>query len=1199
MSANRDAQPRDTTPFAVNPAASPPPPAFNFGAYNVPSNTSILGANNLASAPNVLVPGTPSFHLDPVQQQNLFQFMLQAQAHLNQPSPHQHSAEVAGVPPMPAQAQHRSPSPFHFGNFGAPVPGFIGQVPPQPFDPRAIFAQTHNYPSSVVPHPPALAPARTPSPAAAPAPTGAPPAAPAPAVAPAPTGAPPPAPAPAVAPAPAGAPPPAPAPAGAPAVAPAPAGAPATGPVPAPPAPTPAPRGQTSHAQNSMAPPPVPVNQSPQKKTRTPRKVVPIPNRYSLRNTPKRIEASASAAASAPVPAPALASSSNHLSASTAADKPSTASLSDTPGSNAGDVAVTRASDEIVRLLQDFSEEELMTLCTNEISPSLIGTPATPHNATAPHQASAPGTPASSLENTDTPKGVHHTPLSPLTPTPATHVNDLFSSASKPHQVSRAVDMFSHSPLQPTTLPTAPPPPPSPPVQLPPSPASSILSGEEGDRLDGFRVGKPTKEDMQKISACVDKMAQLAEETAAAIERQPSVIYNALASRAAVASSGVRHPWNVFQPFFHRNTDLVKQLCPGVEGSTPRDFWPTFRDKVPNAKDLLSTESALMDLADSQTHRQKKKAFNKRASDIESRVLLMHQTLGVEGVFVLVGSSVNEDAGISYIYSTPNASGFFEDRLRCKESAVVGQLRSHVFDTVSRAYTKSLPELDQVQLSPSRPPASPSSAPISTTPAAPPTMSDDEEDVKPVIDGKGAAHDPVSLARKELGSVLLPLFSKAGVDVKGSSIPWIKLPQKMLDAGVSLHNWPHNCPFPGENSAKMLTTSRNGIRTIGVDNIRYLKTALEGGNPPRFVKHTPEALKAGEHPLFVEAPPPPTSSAKYARRRFYNDRVDNLGPRRLPRAANPSSKPASKVKSPRPTSAEPSNADVRDDEDPPEVSPPKLRNGKRRVDVIISDDDTPLAAPPRRKPKPSALGKGKEVEFIRATKHSRPVAFIDNDDDEDFAFVDEEPDSPRRRRSLAANATHTARGGSAVPFGRHHAARDAIPRASSLRPSTAGKKRANPDNDETSIPDSKRLKSIHPPSSSGGAIPLTPLPAAPLPSFVVTSATPANPSATTANANSVASSSSSIFMASRSTAAPLTAVPSSASPNLASNHAVPSSSSATAASTPAVTSSSLPFGNPQQLAQDYALYTQFCAQNNQAPADFATFVFMRLQPPNL
>jgi hypothetical protein len=60
------------------------------------------------------------------------------------------------------------------------------------------------------------------------------------------------------------------------------------------------------------------------------------------------------------------------------------------------------------------------------------------------------------------------------------------------------------------------------------------------------------------------------------------------------------------------------------------------------------------------------------------QLLLMNQSLGAEGLFIVIGSSVNQDGGLSHIYSTPNAMGFFEDRLRCKESAVVGQLRSHV-----------------------------------------------------------------------------------------------------------------------------------------------------------------------------------------------------------------------------------------------------------------------------------------------------------------------------------------------------------------------------------------------------------------------------------------------------------------------------------------------------------------------------------------
>ncbi|KAG2003064.1 hypothetical protein CC2G_003697 [Coprinopsis cinerea AmutBmut pab1-1] len=742
-----------------------------------------------------------------------------------------------------------------------------------------------------------------------------------------------------------------------------------------------------------------PVSTSPGKAKRAKKAHPPAdPNRYSLRSTPNRKKAETMAEGGAAGGQPAAPSAAPSGSAVTAG--------SPAKVDSAGDV-----HQEILSLQRDFSETELKKLTSDEISPS-NSVLATPNNG---YDLSL-STPISAQGDTNPPAGTQQSPLE--TPTPgstaaAKAVNDIFSSASKPRPTH-----FSNQLLTLTArLPELPPALSSPPLNLPPSPASSSADQPDEDSLDGLRVGKPTKEETKVINEAVDEIHRFVLRTAQQLNRAPAVIYNALASRSSIAARGQRHPWNVFQPFFFRNKEVVKKLCPGVEGDQPRDYWLDFQKNVPNWQEMLATESALMDLSETKTYRQKKKEFAKRAQDLESRFLLMNQSLGAEGLFIVIGSSVNQDGGLSHIYTTPNAMGFFEDRLRCKESAVVGQLRSHVFDALSRSYAADLPDLppvlSQADLNAAKSTASTSAAQGQGPPASPVQSS-----ARPPVSTASNAmedgdEDAIVTARKELGAVLLPMLQKCGVKISGTSIPWVKLPERLAAAGIAIHNIPFGCPFPGEDKLNRLVTSGSGVRAIGLENMKLLHSSLLGPDPPRFVKSNKFKLQSSKTPLFIEAPPPASSTQSFARRRFLNHKLDNKGPPRI--GSGFQTPPGSPDSSPSPQPKQ---------EPDTEASPHSIPRGKRRRDVVLSDDE-PLASPPPSPEKPRS-SRNARVEIIKAGKSAPPVRFVDDDEeDEDFIFSEPDPDSPVRRRRRPATPTPSPEPEPAPPSKRHRARSEA------------------------------------------------------------------------------------------------------------------------------------------------------------------------------
>ncbi|KAI6031036.1 hypothetical protein EDC04DRAFT_2572109, partial [Pisolithus marmoratus] len=70
--------------------------------------------------------------------------------------------------------------------------------------------------------------------------------------------------------------------------------------------------------------------------------------------------------------------------------------------------------------------------------------------------------------------------------------------------------------------------------------------------------------------------------------------------------------------------------------------------------------------------------FNKSAKRFTQSFTALSKVHAIKAAFVMVGSVVNQDASLGYVYTTPGAEDFFMEHCRADTDAIIGHFKAHI-----------------------------------------------------------------------------------------------------------------------------------------------------------------------------------------------------------------------------------------------------------------------------------------------------------------------------------------------------------------------------------------------------------------------------------------------------------------------------------------------------------------------------------------
>ncbi|KAI0371632.1 hypothetical protein BV20DRAFT_153020 [Pilatotrama ljubarskyi] len=325
------------------------------------------------------------------------------------------------------------------------------------------------------------------------------------------------------------------------------------------------------------------------------------------------------------------------------------------------------------------------------------------------------------------------------------------------------------------------------------------------------------------------------------------------------------------------------------------------------AKAILETFRQLQgaNAGQSQTVAQRRTIFKKHSAKLADLMNAGEELHGFSGALLLVGSSVNSDAGLATVHMTKNAEGFFEEKCRADEDIIIGHMRALVYHNVSQ-YTVNLAwdtlDVDERE-APSdakAPRERPSegalktsrreiSTPLATSKRRAPSPI--PSPAKSAGNADGDSDADLLMERKErpkyITSRLRTLLDDAGVKgISGSLFPWKSLPSILASNGVVLRNWPENVPWPLEPESTT-TKSSKGISSLKSNQLVALLGALKDEKHRlKFEAHQGNRIDLikSRIPVMHGVPPPYSSAYACGRRLFANGTTDRAG---LPRLTAP------------------------------------------------------------------------------------------------------------------------------------------------------------------------------------------------------------------------------------------------------------------------------------------------------------------------
>ncbi|KAH0826215.1 hypothetical protein J3R83DRAFT_5664, partial [Lanmaoa asiatica] len=342
--------------------------------------------------------------------------------------------------------------------------------------------------------------------------------------------------------------------------------------------------------------------------------------------------------------------------------------------------------------------------------------------------------------------------------------------------------------------------------------------------------------------------------------------------------------WNLWPSYLakHEEEERLRAGVPMDAPLTPSlrgQLYTTFKEaNKENWQEILEIHSMLeLSESGSTTVSQRTQTFNKIRKQTASLLDAAAAKYGFEAALVMCSNTVNEDVSLAFVHTTGAANNFFETRCRADKDAIIGHLKSHVYNTVSlEIVNDAFGDVKPKEVS-GIPGNSKAGGEI---PIAARTDTDDVTNEK--SDVTTSSDDVLN----HIKDGILWLMETAGGDVsriKRSNFPWASLVQILGDQGLVMHGWPASALMPGQ--LQMQHSRAKGITALKVHEQRDIYHSLEN-NEMSIVKVEGKlqrkALQESQSPVIIGAAPHADSQEENAQRMYYDGSVDFEGPARLP-----------------------------------------------------------------------------------------------------------------------------------------------------------------------------------------------------------------------------------------------------------------------------------------------------------------------------
>ncbi|KAI5981523.1 hypothetical protein EDD15DRAFT_2379435 [Pisolithus albus] len=478
------------------------------------------------------------------------------------------------------------------------------------------------------------------------------------------------------------------------------------------------------------------------------------------------------------------------------------------------------------------------------------------------------------------------------------------------------------------------------------------------------------------------------------------------------ARSNSANEWNTYQQYFAANKARELQRLQGGDdvAGTPSEkmskCYKLFCEQFPDTyKQILAVykDTVILGNAD-KTVAQRQQLFHntsKRLVQLFNSVAKCH---AFEGAFLLAGSVVNQDGGLGYMHTTPNAENFFLERCRADEDEMVGHFKAHIYSRSSLAIVAEAFDSGKQYQGPS----ATKDDGNKRSQGASQTDVDDREPSELVDksrkrfhgspsskDGENCAVEQSTVDSEERGdhgrlrTLLVQALIERGCNwASGRLFPWKNLPKNLARSSVVCYNFPDNVLFPGEERHPHPKSGSKGISDLTLAECGILIAALtdKSKNGLHFVvkPDAHDALYYSRSPVIYGAPPDSDSKHAFAKRMYANLKCDRNG------AARKSSASATRLKKKK-TGKSTRDVEVISIPDSDEIMPNAVPHTKVKRPAPSADDSDEIEEIPPVVRKSTRLQP--RVVIVRpaaSKKRTRQVVESDENDDDSVDVGDSE-----------------------------------------------------------------------------------------------------------------------------------------------------------------------------------------------------------------
>ncbi|KAJ2914824.1 hypothetical protein MD484_g5590, partial [Candolleomyces efflorescens] len=557
----------------------------------------------------------------------------------------------------------------------------------------------------------------------------------------------------------------------------------------------------------------------------------------------------------------------------------------------------------------------------------------------------------------------------------------------------------------------------------------------EGASSGHFKVGGLTKEERDFVQKTAEEIVAKLNDASRSIERPVDLFLTFLNKLLSNKVTYTRSLWNYYTSYFWHHAEEERERIGNPE-ATPSDAFPSFQEAYPHWQELVVMEFQRSAVATVETIGERERQFDKWFSELVTRASRGEEMWGFQFFIGACGESVNEDQSLGCLHLSKNlGTGFMQERLMMTDDALIGQMKTHSYDYVSREYSRRLAEeRDCAKDHDQNQNASGISSDESEVENTRRTnllkrvrKLGDSALTKRLHELLAMSDESINRTNTDVGRKIVRDYLQALIRAEGGradnvNLPWRELGTKLASQGLSVVGWAHKVPFPNKNSKP------DGIKSAGVEGIRKIIFGLRDSTIHLERKEAGK-LQNSKTPVAVEEAPPPDSEQTAGARYFLDGTMDLRGPVRRGSAPAASASRAKDATTAVKTKARARSVTFNEPPSKPATRSSKPANkGKGKQKAVIlsdsdsdSDDDLPLAPPPpppaaskKRSagdrartpppPPPPAASKkrtadGVQVERIpvKVGNVEVPIPFVDNSEDDLYSPSPVRPSSKRPR----------------------------------------------------------------------------------------------------------------------------------------------------------------------------------------------------------